>query len=159
MERTITDATDDVNLSYEDAKNYFTTGAGSTYTSSWTNVKSIQLPTLDEITAIVGNNKTNLYIGRDTFELLTIGSQYKWLYNYTVDCVRGGCDYELSEPDATRVYWTSTKCDNPIVTSSGATDSYWQVAYLGVMAPQIQVDGGIRPVITVTSSVLYQNAE
>lgn len=89
------------------------------------------------------NNQTQTAIGQGA-------SSYAWLYDYTYDCLKDGCNYQDA---ATRGYWTSS----PI---TGTTTLAWDVIRLGRIA-QYTVDGsgtslGIRPVITIPKSVISQ---
>ena len=78
-------------------------------------------------------------------------SKYDWLFDYTNDCARFGCNTQDSSTDG---YWTST----PYMTSSyGSNSGYaWVVNYSGSLE-DTNVDGsgrnyGIRPVITISKS-------
>lgn len=99
----------------------------------------------------------------------SVKSQYAWLYNYTYACIQRGCEIEDNNvypygADGTNTsaiggYWTS---DPALYYSSTAganvSQEAWGVRYDGVL---IHVNSkneshmGVRPVITISKSILY----
>ena len=127
-------------------------------TSTWDSSLNARLITANEVAKITGNTsfdeKTTTF---DKFFYLdsnnqtqvansTNKSKYVWLYDYTNDCKKYGCNIEDSSNYG---YWTST----PV---AGRTDFAWTVYEYGglfnstVSYPLI----GVRPVITISKSII-----
>ena len=74
-------------------------------------------------------------------------AKYKWLFDYTMRCTDYGCSVA---DDNTWGYWTSTPY------ASGSNDA-WYVTYVGFLGNyyvDIAVSNGVRPVVTISKSVL-----
>ena len=111
--------------------------------------KIVKHPTFNSVTSDNGDwfyfdtlstSKPSLGIGE---------SKYKWLFNYTKGCVTDnkGCDVE---DNVTRGYWTSSRV---------YTESVWDIwrvdrGGLGMNACSIDDQYGVRPVITVSKSII-----
>ena len=123
-------------------------------TSTWDKSLNARLITANEIAKITGNTsfdeKTSIYNNSFFLELNannTNKSKYAWLYDYTEECKKNGCNIEAS---GILGYWTSSA---PI---ADRTNYAWEVdkyGYLGGNA--VAYPGyGLRPVITVPKNVI-----
>ena len=127
-------------------------------TSTWDKSLNARLITANEIAKITGNTsfdeKTATY--DKEFHLdsnnqtpvanSTNKSKYAWLYDYTRDCKKYGCNIEDS---STNGYWTST----PV---AGHTRYVWLVYKFGSLRYDIADNNallGVRPVITVSKDI------
>ena len=131
-------------------------------TSNWKSDLNPRLITANDVAKITGNTGWDASKGEQSRFFLdsnnqtqtassTKKSKYDWLFDYTNDCARFGCNTQDSSTDG---YWTST----PYMTSSyGSNSGYaWVVNYSGSLE-DTNVDGsgrnyGIRPVITISKS-------
>ena len=131
-------------------------------TSNWKSDLNPRLITANDVAKITGNTGWDASKGEQSRFFLdsnnqaqtassTKKSKYDWLFDYTNDCARFGCNTQDSSTDG---YWTST----PYMTSSyGSNTGYaWVVNYSGSLE-DTHVDGsgrnyGIRPVITISKS-------
>ena len=131
-------------------------------TSNWKSDLNPRLITANDVAKITGNTGWDASKGEQSRFFLdsnnqtqtassTKKSKYDWLFDYTNDCARFGCNTQDSSTDG---YWTST----PYMTSSyGSNSGYaWVVNYSGSLE-DTYVDGsgrnyGIRPVITISKS-------
>lgn len=76
-------------------------------------------------------------------------SKYRWLFDRLNSCEQLGCN--VQDQNASFVYWT-----NDIV--NGKPDYAWGVACDGALDNYDVVDAhGVRPVITVSKSIIYIN--
>ena len=132
----------------------------TTDTQSWNNSLNARLITADEIAKITNNTSFNgesstsdswFYFdsNNQTQTATTQGaSKYAWLFDYTNDCTKYGCNIAESSNYG---YWTST----PVVVSS---NNVWRVIRDGSL--RISGDAsytffsGIRPVITVSKNII-----
>ena len=128
-----------------------------TDTEGW--VGSPRLMTADEIAKITENKTFNSTITDyngwfyfDTNNQLSDPnrgpgtSKYAWLFDRTNGCTSKGCNIEDS---LTYGYWTSTAV-------SGSSSDVWCVRFHGYLTSYFASDssGGIRPVITVSKSLI-----
>ena len=143
------------NVSYEESNLYGVVGDLKTI-SGW--VVNPRLITADEIATITGktdfdSTKANSYYYFDSKSSVLIvagqgSSKYSWLYDYTDGCTTYGCNIADS---STEGYWTSTT-----VGTSGSGSAVWYVnsmSSLGINDAYLS-DGGIRPVITISKSII-----
>ncbi len=137
---------------------YSVSNGTAMYTINYNTYKA-RLITALEIATITGNNifdeKTSQFSSwfyldskNQTQTATTIGaSSYKWLFDYTNDCVNYGCS--VDDP-AVLGYWTST--------ATAANSSFvWIGSREGSLYCNMAgggVNNGIRPVITIPKSVL-----
>ena len=127
-------------------------------TKDWKKTK--RLITANEVAKITGNTGWDANNGEQPRFFLdsnnqtqtassTKKSKYDWLFDYTNDCARFGCNTQDSSTDG---YWTST----PYMSSSyGSNSGYaWLVSYSGSLEyTHMDSSGrnyGIRPVITIS---------
>ncbi len=117
-----------------------------------------RLITTDEVTKITGNTSFNgatstsdswFYLDSNN-QIQTAktqgASKYAWLFDYTNDCTKYGCNIADSNNDG---YWTST----PVSSS----DSFvWRVTRNGYLynSTAKSLGYGIRPVITISKNVI-----
>ncbi len=125
-------------------------------TSTWNSSLKARLITANEIAKITGNASFDEKTSSDWFYLdsnnqtqvanSTNKSKYAWLYDYTLDCKKFGCNIEDSSNYG---YWTST----PV---AGRTDGAWSVCNDGHLdrSPTSSNSAGVRPVITVSKSLI-----
>ena len=131
-------------------------------TSNWKSDLNPRLITANDVAKITGNTGWDASKGEQSRFFLdsnnqtqtassTKKSKYDWLFDYTNDCARFGCNTQDSSTDG---YWTST----PYMTSSyGSNSGYaWVVNYSGSLEDTHVDDSGrnygIRPVITISKS-------
>lgn len=150
--------------SWNDAMEYFRSGAGVSTKNSWTNVMNIDLPKAQAIADAVGN--TNWIAANSEGLLWCFGSKkqdlsdspyctnsnqgtYAWLFNHLIDCAQTGC---TDDSDATALgYWSRDLVYNTIYA--------WGVnrgGFLNNGTTSNAAAYGIRPVITVLKSNLYE---
>ena len=130
----------------------------TTDTQSWNNSLNARLITADEIAKITNNTSFNgetstsdswFYFdsNNQTQTAKTQGaSKYAWLFDYTNDCTKYGCNIADSNNDG---YWTST----PVSSS----DSFvWRVTRNGYLynSTAKSLGYGIRPVITISKNII-----
>ena len=129
--------------------------------TNWDSSLNARLIEVNEIASITGNTTFNASkTGQSWFCLDTNRtdtttwcsktqgtSKYAWLFDYTKECTSYGCNKEES---STYGYWTSTLYND---NSSRA----WAVSRNGHLYYNIvsETDNGIRPVITVSKSIIY----
>ena len=77
-------------------------------------------------------------------------SKYAWLYDNTSSCTSNGCNIEDS---STYGYWTST----PVVGTSARAWYVCRDGYLSGNAVSLSRDDGVRPVITISKSIISQD--
>jgi hypothetical protein len=142
-------------------------------TSSWNSSLNARLITADEIAAITGNDSFDKETSINYFYLdgasgsdskwrtqianSTNKSNYSWLYDYTYECSKYGCNikdnnsYVYSETNTGLVYgyWTSTSV-------AGSTKRVWFISYRGYLGINEcnSVGYGLRPVITISKSII-----
>ena len=146
---------DSKNVSYEESNLYAVVEDLKT-TSGW--VVNPRIISAEEIAKITGKTdfdptKANSYYYLDsndhTKTATTKGtSKYAWLFDYTDDCTNFGCNIaDLS----TEGYWTST-----IVGTAGSGFHVWYVDFISTLGINdvYLSDGGIRPVITISKSII-----
>ena len=129
--------------------------------STWhSTVRStVRLIEADEIAYITGNTKFSQITSnsnqwfffhnntQNEVALLQGENQYKWLFNYTTACRTYGCDIEGIK---TYGYWTAN-------ATSDSTDLVWYVNRKGLLYSYYAnygSDYGVRPVITISKSIL-----
>ena len=127
-------------------------------TSTWDKSLNARLITANEIAKITGNTsfdeKTSTYYKWFYFDSndqtqtanSTNKSKYAWLFDYTDECKKNGCDIEDS---SARGYWTSTP-------TAGRTDFAWIVYGNGTLDVNTSSYTyiGVRPVITISKSII-----
>ena len=149
-------------ITWENAVQYFKTGAGVTFKNNWVNILNIQLPDVQAIADVFPNN--GWQYGTDSMTWWCLGThnkdlsnlpycnsstnqEYTWLFNHLTNCESGGC---LDNSGATsRGYWT--------YNYSNGNHAYY-VWYNGLVSRNTTIDGdyyGVRPVITVLKTNLY----
>lgn len=130
-------------------------------TKTWSKKLEVRLISADEIAKIVNaknwNSETASYVhdfyfetGNDSDPTLEKGqATYKWLYNYTANCENYGCD---SADEDVIGYWTSTQ----IMYEGDCSWHAWKVWGHGKIVNEFKTDddAGIRPVITISKSLL-----
>lgn len=150
-------------MTWNDAMKYFRTGAGKDIPSAWTNVMNVDLPKAQAITDATGYNWVAANSGATWW---CLGSKvqdtksepyctnshqgtYAWLFNHLIGCTASGC---TDDSGATAYgYWTRDLISNTV--------DAWRVdrdGYLGNDAVSYSTRNGVRPVITVLKSNLYE---
>ncbi len=131
-------------------------------TSTWDKSLKARLITGNEVAKITGNTsfdeKTStddkwFYLDSNNQTQVansTNKSKYAWLYDYTWDCIRWGCNIEDSNTSNCG-YWTST----PV---AGRTDFALHVSDIGHLGSYITSHPilGVRPVITISKSIISE---
>ncbi len=130
----------------------------ATDTTGW--VGSPRLITADEIAKITGNTSfnsaTTTTSGYFHFDTNTNDydpnrgqgtSKYAWLFDRTNECTKYGCDVA---DNLTLGYWTSTAVSD----SSSDVWGVYNYGYLGYDFASDSGTSGVRPVITVSKSIL-----
>jgi len=128
-------------------------------TSSWDSSLNASIITADEVAAITGNTSfdSTTSTGGSWFyfdsnsQTQTATSQgaskYAWLYDYSWDCANYGCN--ISE-NTNYGYWTST----PVFGSSSRAWYVKRSGNLGCLAVSDMSGHGLRPVITISKSIV-----
>ena len=142
------------NSEMKEVKEAFTTD-----TEKWNSSLNARLITADEVAKITSNtsfnslNATNsdwfyLDSNNQTQTATSQGaSKYAWLFDYTKECTNYGCNVEDSSNYG---YWTSS----PVHDS---TNVAWRLIRGGTLHSDfvnIEIHGGLRPVITISKSIL-----
>jgi len=170
MDRNITEETENKKISWNDAMNYFNNGnPGYKYTTAWTLVVSIGLPSSVSVARAVDNNSWKLNDTWFCFGLKDTSSciannyanatpqaieavqKYKWLFNYLSSCIAFGCDSE-TELDSTEAggYWCKDNWRNS--SNAMTVDHTGRLNDTSTTNPNF----GIRPAITVLKLSLYE---
>ena len=172
MEQNITQGSGTTTMTWMNAMKYFRTGAGASKKAAWTNVIDVDLPMAQDIANAVGNTGWNMedknYDGwfyfdpnNGTYGQTQVAnasnlSAYRWLYNYTRECKDHGCDAATSLAAGEAYgYWTR----DIVAQQKDSTDRAWRVSsddYLGSNTVSGDTNNGVRPVITVLKSNLYE---
>jgi hypothetical protein len=165
MEHNITEGSGTTTMTWMNAMKYFRTGSGASIKAAWVYVQSVDLPMAQDIANAVGNTGWNMedksYDGWFYFDLSngTYGqtqiantsnlSNYRWLYNYTRECLAYGCDAATSLGSTEAYgYWTS----DIVAQQKDTTSRAWYVFRAGTLSSNTVssgTHGGVRPVITV----------
>ena len=170
MEHNITEGSGTSKMTWMNAMKYFRTGAGASTKSAWTNVVDVDLPMAQDIANAVGNTGWNMedknYDGWFYFD--KNGSSYgqtqvantsnlsnfRWLYNYTVNCSAYGCDSATSLGSTEAYgYWTR----DIVAQQKDTIGRAWHVNGSGRLYTGAVSDGtyiGVRPVITISANQL-----
>ena len=176
MERNLTDTVGSVRMSsHSAALNYLKSGGqGYTTVSAWTNVKSVDLPDVQDIVdaSLVINPKENWSFDISTASATwwclgshtqdqpsgptycpTSASQQKasWLFDYLIDCGSIGCSNSMADTNSYAYgYWTKD------LVATDNTRAWYVVrdGYLGGIAVSNISYFGVRPVITISKSNL-----
>ena len=134
------------------------TTALTTDTATWNSSLKTRLITANEVAKITGNTSFSgetstsdswfYFDSNNQTQTATIqgASKYSWLFDYTNDCTKHGCNIADSSNYG---YWTST----PAV---GSDSSVWRVirdGFLGCRTAS-NIDRGVRPVITISKSII-----
>ena len=122
--------------------------------SKWVNIP--RLISAEEVAKITGNtswkNPSNWYYLDSNNQILTVNSKgaskYAWLFDYTKECTKYGCNIEDSSNYG---YWTSTTYDK--------AESGFQVWYIRCSDGLFYYKAnflyhGIRPVITISKNII-----
>ena len=121
--------------------------------SKWRDVP--RLISVDEILKITGKKnfdstdyKSPYYLDHNSASRTSsssVPSRYAWLFDYTFSCTSSGCSIADS---STSGYWTST--------NRGTSSEVWQISSSGQLKCRgaSYVDHGIRPVITISKSII-----
>ncbi len=126
-------------------------------TQSWNSSLNARLITANEVAKITGNtnfdaSKTGqkwfYFDSNNQTQTATIqgASKYAWLFDYTKECSKYGCNIEDSSNYG---YWTSSA----VTGSSSDVWSVYSYGYLSSNSVNITFDG-IRPVITISKSIV-----
>ncbi len=131
-------------------------------TSSWDKSLKVRLITANEVAKITGNTNfdeatstTESWFRLDSNNRTEVAnstnkSKYAWLYDYTDDCEKYGCNIEDS---STWGYWTSTH-----LAGETGEEAYmvWLIAGDGTLGNNAasMVHYGVRPVITISKSII-----
>ena len=126
-------------------------------TQSWNSSLNARLITANEVAKITGNtnfdaSKTGqkwfYFDSNNQTQTATIqgASKYAWLFDYTKECSKYGCNIEDSSNYG---YWTSSA----VTGSSSDVWSVYSYGYLSSNSVNITFDG-IRPVITISKSII-----
>ena len=132
----------------------------------WNNVETVRLPKANEIAYIgctdsswnsaTATTSNAFYFGTNNLSDTSKRNQYKWLYNYTRDCVNSDCDKSLNTPEASG-YWTSDivygKTTHAWVVNDRGFLDYGNTTYAN---KPVGGGYGVRPVVEVSPSNLYQ---
>ena len=126
-------------------------------TQSWNSSLNARLITANEVAKITGNTNFDasqtgqkwFYFdsNNQTQTATTQGaSKYAWLFDYTKECSKYGCNIEDSSNYG---YWTSSAV-------TGSSSDVWRVARSGSLRDGRVGDSteGIRPVITISKKVI-----
>ena len=161
MDRNITQETFTTTMTWNNAMKYIDNNSLKT---TWSNVLYIDLPKAQAIANAVGRSSWIAADSGATWWCLASKTQdsqsapycnteqaqaYNWLYDYTREC--NGCTHSLGSTEAYG-YWTRDLISN--------TARAWGVGnngYLSDLAVSIDTSRGVRPVITVLKSSLYEN--
>ena len=150
-------------MSWNDAMEFFRTGAGKDIPSAWTNVMNIDLPKAQAIADATGYNWVAANSGAtwwclgskaqdkqsDPYCTNSNQGKYAWLFNHLLICKPSGCTDDSGA--TTSGYWTRDLISN--------TANAWLVSRLGCLdnaTVSISTTPGVRPVITVLKSNLYK---
>lgn len=169
MDRNITQGTSNKTLTWNAAKQYIE----DNIRNIWNKVLDVSLPDVQDIANAVGNNewiadtKTSadyfcIGTGYTKFCRDNEGSskndeqtlRYNWLINYTRNCSNYGCDPTTSlSSDEARGYWTKN-----LVNDSSSSKAWLMDGKSNVGSNPIDTSDswGVRPVITVLKSNLYE---
>ena len=171
MDRNITEGTENKKVSnWNSAMNYFSSGQpGYKYTTAWTLVVSISLPSSVKIARAVDNNNWNVNdnwfcfglkdqssciansYANATQQAIEAVQNYKWLFNYCAECSPFGCDNETSlDSSEANGYWCKDNWKN--TSNAMIVDKYGRLNDTSVSNQNF----GVRPVITVLKSSLYE---
>ena len=159
-------------VTYATSRDYFTTGAGVSTKTAWTNVQSVDVPNAQDIVdaSLVINPKQNFTfnISEESATWWCLGSHEQdqpsgptycptstsqqkasWLFDYTIDCGSRGCSNSLADNSNSYGYWTK---DEIYDDSTRA----WDVNRLGDLDSDAvsNANSGVRPVITVAKNKL-----
>ena len=147
--------------SWNNAMEYFRTGAGTTIKSSWINVINVDLPSAQAIVDAVGRSNWVVVNSSATWWCLGSGTQdrgtepyctnanqgtYAWLFNNLVDCESAGCTSDGDKTDYG--YWTKN------LASGNAAWVINRDGNFGTNTTSATTYQGVRPVITVLKSNL-----
>lgn len=167
MEQNITQGTSKTTMSWNDAMKYFSDGEGVIYKNSWINVIDLDLPKAQDIANAVGRSNWKAVDSGSTWWCFgsktqdsqsfpncneSTNSEYNWLYNYTRECIGSGCDASASL-DSTEAYGYWTRDLTPNSANAWDVD---RVGNLGSDAASNAARYGVRPVITILKSNLYE---
>ena len=164
-------------MSWYEAIEFFEKGqAGYTTKTSWTNVLDVDLPSVQDIVdaSLIINPKDNFNFNATTEQPTwwCLGSHVKdeangptyctnsnlqqktgWMFDYLRDCASRGCTNSYDENDTTHSYgyWTRD-------LTADTTKAWYVNRYGSLFNRQASSDtvNGIRPVITVLTSNLYE---
>ena len=170
MDRNITESTENKKIVWSNAINYFNSGQpGYKYTTAWTNVVSISLPSSVSIARAVNNNswnvndnwfcfglkdKSSCIAGSYTYstpEEIAAAQNYRWLFNYTADCTAFGCDSNTNlDSSEASGYWCKDNWQNS--SNAMSVDRHGRLNDTTINNQNF----GIRPSITVLKSSLYK---
>ena len=176
MDRNITEGTSYKTMTWMNAMDFFDNssiagGLGTSIKSKWVNVLDVGLPSAQDIANAVGNtswkemdewfclglkDQSSCAAGNWTYATdagKTAVAPYKWLFNYTQGCSPFGCDSTTSLGSTGAYgYWTR---DGVVGNSTGlAWAITWNGGLFGVTVANTN-DNGVRPVITLLKSNLY----
>ena len=167
MEHNITEGTGTTTMTWMNAMKYI---SNNNLQTTWSNVLDIDLPSAQDIANAVGNTSwkvedknydgwfyldpSNGTYGQTQVANSSNLSNYRWLYNYTIECKDNGCDAatSLGEGEAYG-YWTR----DVIAQQKDSTSRIWVVGRRGDLAGNDisnETHRGVRPVITVLKSSL-----
>ena len=128
-------------------------------TSTWNNNLNVRLITADEVAKITGNMNFNyltsvsddwFYLDSNSHTQVATSqnkSKYAWLFDYTNNCISYGCNIEDSSNYG---YWTGTSVFN-------SDSRVWYIVrngYMSYLDANHEDNRGVRPVITISKSVL-----
>lgn len=112
-------------------------------TSEWDSSLNARLITANEIAGITGNTSFDSATSTNRIYF----NNNAWIYDYTDSCTSYGCNIADS---STNGYWTSSK-------NISSSSSAWCVSmynYLDTCDKVYYADHGVRPVITISKSII-----